>query len=523
MNTVLIRELIQLRYKLLWAKTRSRNGRIALFLSGYLILIAAVALLSAGGFGAAMLAVRSGKAEAVAQAVLSGIFLEAVLASNILGFGLNAIFSDVELRRYPLSAADRRIARHLTGIADPFWLLFLAMNLGLALGLYGAGAGSFWFGVITVLLLFVCNYLLARVVALAIDRMMQRRGGSAMLLGLILLLALGPSILGPWFRGHPERWQAVLGWLKYSPPFGAAAAMIHPDIRALNGILLILLWSAGLLALLTAMENRPAARAAPAAVRIDWDSRYERAAALFGPRYAPLVAHWLRFYLRNNRTRAMSLLQLPLIAFLTFQVGRQMGPNGFFVAALGTFPVATFMGTARITVNQFGYSAGGFQRYFLLPTDPAATLRAGSFASLLLGACSIPVLLAAWLLLAPKPLDPVMFLMLACSSLTGLFLFHAAALWVSVFNPRKGNYYSSIGNDLSLGGNILVVGGVLIALLGPRLLRQAWPAPFLPQNWWIAMLLAAVAAAGYLVSLNTIAGLFGRHRETLLAVVEGKA
>jgi hypothetical protein len=218
----------------------------------------------------------------------------------------------------------------------------------------------------------------------------------------------------------------------------------------------------------------------------------------------------------------MSLLQLPLVAFLTFQVGRQMGTNGFFIAALGTFPVATFMGIARITVNQFGYSAGGFRRYFLLPTDPAATLRAGSFASLLLGACSIPVLLAAWLVLAPKPFDAAMFLMLACSSLTGLFLFHAAALWVSVFNPRKGNYNSSLGNDLSLGGNILVIGGVITALLGPRLLHRAWPTPFQPQNWWMALPVAAVAAAGYVIALNTITGVFARRRETLLAVVEGR-
>ena len=34
MNTALIGELVRLRYKLLWAKTRSRNGRIALFLAG---------------------------------------------------------------------------------------------------------------------------------------------------------------------------------------------------------------------------------------------------------------------------------------------------------------------------------------------------------------------------------------------------------------------------------------------------------------------------------------------------------
>ena len=522
MNTTLIGELVRLRYKLLWAKTRSRNGRIALFLAGYLILVAVVILLTSGGFGAALIAVRSGKGETVAQAVLSGIFLEAVLASNILGFGLGAIFSDAELRRYPLHAGDRRVARHLTGIVDPFWILFLAMDLGLSMGLYGAGAGSFWFGLIAVLLLFVCNYLLARVIGVGIERMMQRRSGTALLLGLVMFLALAPSLLAPWFKGHPERWQAVLGWLQYSPPFGAAAAMIHPGAAGFNGILLILVWTLGLAALLTAMENRPPVRTAEASVKIDWDSRYERAAGLFGPGTAPLVAHWLRFYLRNNRTRAMSLLALPLVAFLTYQTGRQMGGNGFFIAALGTFPVATFMGTVRITVNQFGYSGGGFRRYFLLPTDPAATLRAGSFASLVIGSGSIPVLLVAWVVLAPKPLNLAMVAMLAGSTVTGLLLFHAAALWVTLFNPRKGNYNSSLGNDLSLGGNILMIGSVLLAILGPRSVSKVWPAPFQPENWWMTLVLAGAAAALYSASLKTVAGLFAPRRERLLAVVEGR-
>jgi len=204
MNTELIGHLVGLRYKLVWAKTRSRNGRIALFLAGYLLLIALLILLSTGGFGAALLAVRSGKAEIVARAVLGGIFLEGVLASAILGFGLNAIFSDLELRRYTLRASDRWIARHLIGIADPFWLLFLALDLGLALGLYVAGAGSFWFGLIAVLLLFLCNYVLARVVALAIDRMMQRRAGSALLLALVMGLAIAPSLVAQLFKRRPD-------------------------------------------------------------------------------------------------------------------------------------------------------------------------------------------------------------------------------------------------------------------------------------------------------------------------------
>jgi hypothetical protein len=521
-NTKLIGELIRLRYKLLWAKTRSRNGRIALFLAGYLLLVGAIILLTTGGFGAALLAVRSGKAELVARAVLGGIFLEATFASNILGFGLSAIFSDLELRRYPLTAFDRRIARHLTGIVDPFWVLFFALNLGLMVGLYAAGVGSFGLGSIAVLLLFVCNYLFARVIALGIDRMMQRRSGSALLLVLVLGLALSPSLAFQAFHRHPEWGDVALRWLAFTPPFGAAAAMIQSGMQAVNGILLIVFWTLGLVVLLVRLENLPAVTKSGTSVKMEWESPFDRVATIFSPNNAPLLAHWLRFYLRNNRTRAMSVLALPLIAFLTYQNGQKLGPNGFFIAALGTFPAATFLGIARITVNQFGYSGGGFRRYFLLPTDPGATLRAGSYASLLIGGACIPVLLAAWVVFAPKPIEPLMVLMLACSTIAGLFLFHAAALWVSLINPRKGNYNASLGNDLSLGGNILVIGGMLSAIFLPTLLHRAWPAPFQPKNWWMILLPAVAGIVLYRVSLNAASTALGPRRERLLAVVEGR-
>jgi hypothetical protein len=66
----LIFHLVGQRYKLLWAQTRTRNGRIALLFAGYLLAILLLVLFTAGGFGAAQIAVRSGHAEAVAQVVL---------------------------------------------------------------------------------------------------------------------------------------------------------------------------------------------------------------------------------------------------------------------------------------------------------------------------------------------------------------------------------------------------------------------------------------------------------------------
>ncbi len=72
---------------------------------------------------------------------------------------------------------------------------------------------------------------------------------------------------------------------------------------------------------------------------------------------------------------------------------------------MGAMPVLGYMGTSRIAVNQFGYTGGGFRRFFLLPTDPGAALRAASYASLLMGAGMIPLGLIAWIAFVPRGRD----------------------------------------------------------------------------------------------------------------------
>jgi len=523
LNTPIIFELIKLRYKLLWANTRSRNGRIALFLVGYILLALLIALLTTGGFAAAFVAVRAGRAEKIAQGVLFALFIQAVLASNVLGFGMSAIFSETELRRYPLGALDRQVARYVIGILDPFWFLILALEFGLASGLYIMGAGSFWLGTIAVLLLFVCNYMVARVVGVFIDQLMKRKGGSMILLALIMALAIGPSLAGPFIRRNPAILSALVERLQYTPPFGAAAGMTHSGWSAVYGLGTIIVWLLGVLLVLLYLENRPPQRQAAQSVKISWDSPFDRVGALFGPRIGPFVGHWLCFYGRNPRTRVMFLLALPIFAFITVGTARTLGPHGLFIAALGTFPMATFMATSRISVNQFGYVGGGFRRYFLLPTDSATTLRAASYASLTLGAVVVPVGLLAWILFAPRPIDLRMPVMLLCSAVAGLLFFNSLGVWITLFNPRRGNYSSVMGNDLSLGGNIVVLGGVVTALFAPRVLYRIWPAAVSPESWWMILPLPVLVATIYWATLKAAGPIFAARREQILAIVEGKA
>jgi hypothetical protein len=241
---------------------------------------------------------------------------------------------------------------------------------------------------------------------------------------------------------------------------------------------------------------------------------------------AVLLGHWLRFYLRNTRTRTFCMISVPLLGFLTYSMSHppemRMGPYSLFVAALGTFPMITFLGVSRISANQFGYVGGAFRRYFLLPIDPADTLRAASYAGVAIGASMLPLALAAFTIFAPFPFDARMLLMLLCSGLTGLFLLHGLGVWVTLYNPRKGNYTSNFGNDLSLGGNILLIGGMLLAILLPRLTYMLLPALISPESWWIWVPMPVMAFAFYLATLKSAGPVFVNRREKLLAVVEGR-
>jgi hypothetical protein len=526
MNLQLIGELVRLRYKLLWARTRSRNGRIALFITGYLLFVLVAILLSAGGFGAGMVAVRSGQAEKVAQIVLGALFLQAVLGTVIMGFGMNATFSDLELRRYPVTALERRITRHLIGIVDPFWFFILALELGLAVGLYAMGTSSFWLGITAVLLLFVCNYLFARAFGALVDRMMQHKAGSAFMLVLIFAISFGAGQIPVYLKHNPAAAASLVRILAYTPPFGAATLLgqaLSPA-KIASGFAVLFSWGIGLVLALAALDRRPSVvRQKLETTAIKFDSPFDRPASWFGPEDAPLVAHWLRFYVRNNRFRTITLISLPLVGFFTYNFSRPKAgfSSDIFLIALGTFGIATF-GTSRFAINQFGYVGGGFRRFFLLPADPAATLRAGSYATLLLGVPLIPLAALGWILLAPVPFDARKVLMLLCSATAGMFFYHSLGLWSSILGPRRGNYYGNLGNDLSLFGNLVMIGGMVFFLSMPHWLRLISPMLVSPDYWWWALAPVLGAALLYRISLRAAGRAFTERREQLMAVLEGR-
>jgi hypothetical protein len=299
------------------------------------------------------------------------------------------------------------------------------------------------------------------------------------------------------------------------------------DLSTVTALGVIVLWTGGLFALLVALERWPQKAAVAQNTKIVWEDRMDRAAAVFGPKTGPLVAHWMRFYFRNNRFRTIYPLTLPLVAFLLFYFTHQAragGPfsGGPFPVALGAFGVLGFVGTGQFAVNQFGYVGGGFRRFLLLPTDSAAAFRAGSYMFVSLSGVLILPAAILWAVFAPIPSSAAMLAMLVGGSLTSLFLFHGVALWTSILGPRRGKYTQSFGNDLSFAGNIVIIGGMMALLFGPQLAAKAWPVVVSPAYWWATPLAAVAAAVFYFASLRSASTLFRLRREQLMALMEGR-
>ncbi len=514
-----MRTLLGLRYRLLWAHVRSRKGKTVLFLVAYLFAILVVVLLVMGGFGAAMASIRLGKAELVARVVLGAFYLFGFFASAVLGIGVNEVFSDAALRRYPLSASARVAARHLTALLEPLWMFRLAFNLGVALGFCVFGVASLWLSALAAILLVVTNFLLARVAIGAFAWVMASRFAP---LGMLALL--GSSAGLPLLVRSQSFRSLAVNLSSYTPPFAAAKAMTGTEgLSSFLGVILLLGWCGGLAVLLLALDRLPVPSRTVAGARATWDSPLDRLAALFGPSLAPLISKTLRYYIRSPQTRYNYPLALPLVVIMVATQSRSHdSPSGLFPFALGLISLTGMMCTGALPLNIFGFDAAGFRRYLLQPVAPAKILRATSLAGLIPGATLIPIALLLWTAFPLVPSDGRMLAMLTSSAVAGWLLYHTLGLWTSLLSPRPIEFNLQFGNKLSLAANIVMMGCFLGSfMLLPMGLRALGESKVL-SYWWVAPLIMFVTIGSYLLSLRAGALVFSARRERILSLLEGR-
>jgi hypothetical protein len=523
MNARLPVTLLGIHYRLLWALGRTGKGRVTLVLLGYALAIPIIALLVAGGFGAALASVRLGKAELVARVALGSVFLAATLAAVLLGFGMGQAFSDAALRRYPVTAVQRLAARQLIALLDPLWLFVLAIYLGLASGFCAFGAGTPWLAVPGAVMLLLTNYLLARVLASMLDRILATRAGPAILLLLFMAASMGPVFIGSKLRHNLAFLAAGMAVVKLTPPSAAASLLTSaPALSSFAQIALLVAWCLGLARLLLWLERLPMPSRASAGGEVEWDSPLDRFAALFGTGLGPLVGKMLRHYIRSKYFRYSFPFAIPIFAMLVVQHSHgHADPMHAFLVALSVICIGSLVGPGGMPFNVFGLTGHGFRRYLLLPASSRTILRAAAVVPLLLGAVQIPLLLGLWLLFAPVHTDLRIATMLLSNALGALFLFQGLGLWTSLLFPREADYNPGFGGKSSKPA-MWVMFTMYMLFMALRGLLPHWGAQTVLRYWWVSPLFALASLAFFLLTVRAGAVVFQARRERLLFRVEGR-
>jgi hypothetical protein len=516
-DTAALLRLLALRYRLQWAKVRSRDGRIALLVAATLVVVVVAVLMALGGIGTAVAAVRAGKADRVALGVLTTFYVLAISVSIFMGIGVNAAFSNATLRRYPLSARDRFAARHLTAILDPLWFVCLALYLGVAIGFSILRVAPAWLTVPAAVLLLLTNFSVARAFVGCAEWILGTRVAPFLLVALAIFAMTTPPLLR-----EPAAVHLLSAVARLTPPGIAARIMAGGSpAPSLAWVVALMAWAISLALVLAGLDRLPARSRTVPGARAVWDGPCDRFGALFGATLGPLVTKMLRYYTRSPQVRWNFPFVLPMLVVGCVELARGGEPMDFFLYALGALAAVGFMCTGAMSLNLFGFDGAGFRRYFLLPAPPSRVVRAATVVAILPGAMLVTLALAAWALFRPVATDARILIMLAASGFGGLLFSQALSIWIAVLWPRPAQFAVTFGNRLSAAGGAALCGGVA-ALFGLPLALHGIGAAAVLRAWIVWPVFGLASCVWYVLTQGLAARAFGARREEMLAIIEGQ-
>jgi hypothetical protein len=514
--------LTRLRYRLIWAQARTSNGGILLLLSLYLLGGSIALLLTFGGLGAAIADSDLEQRGRVARLILATLFINGIGLSLMLGLGTLETFSEESLRRYPLSARERFLARHLIGLLDPIWALMAFGALGLAIGFSWFGKGTIIIGAAAAAAFIAASYLATVCLLSLIGQIMRSRVASTAL-GIIALalVSFGPlamSVLA--VSGGDVMWDLAGRILRLTPPGATAAMMVAESRLELFGAAsLLTFWIVALAWALRLLESLPRGVETKVSGGISWDNFYDQIAGLFGRAYAPFISKSLRYHLRCNVVR-FSLVTSPILALLGKFMSQGRSPGGSMLITFALFFIISSAISVSMMLNLLGYDGAGIRRYAILPSTFATALRASSVASLLLRAVVMLAAVAMWLAFSQKTIDARTLLMILGIVGCGLFLFNGLGIWTSVLSAKSANFDAMWNNRLSFGANLALMVGFTPYLIAMIFSERVNPSDLL-RFWWAPLPLVILCAGFYLFSMKTIEPVLNWRREKLIKLIAG--
>ncbi len=514
--------LLKLRYRLFWARARSRRAKIALSSGVFLVGWIAV-LLGMGGGGVGVVASRFAKPTVAADFAFGMVFVWAMVGALVFALDSPAALSDESLRRYPLTRLDRLAARYAVGLFDPLWLLVFVLDFSITAGFVATSAARWWAAFPAAALLFLTNYLAARLLAEVVGRITATRVGSAaLILAFAVLLAsagaLPLALQGP---NRPET-RLVLAALKFTPPLAVATVVTGASaLVSLGAMLVTLVWLLGVGFALVSLEGRPVRSKAVAGAEATWNSPHDLFAAMFGPTLAPLVGKTLRYYVRTPMFALNYLFCVigPTLLTLPPAFGGADPLAHFFAALAAVSFFVGYGGIGTVTSNAFGFDRSGFRRYFFSPVSSRSILRAMAFVPLALGAPSVPLSLGVFLVFWHAGVDSRMVILWFSVGFGGLLLFQGLGLWTSLFSPRARDFEIRYGKTLPMAQNILMIVSMASCPVLLAIFHVLGSATLLAY-WWVAVLALLPVAAFYIFTLRRAGSVLRARREQMLPILE---
>ena len=452
-----------------------------------------------------------------------GVYLE--LHRLLFGAGPRASFSDVVLRRYPLTAQQRLAARHLIGLLDPIWPLLLALAAGLAAGFAIGNPWRLMIGLPAAALYVSLVYLITATILSLVDRLLQHKAGPT-ILGFGMFLLINAVVLAPRFllptqnRGWLEGLDRVLRLL---PP-GAAAFLIAG--AGLKETLLAGCALAGWFLLpalvLYLLENRPPVSVPEKQGGIVWENPVDRAAGWFGPGLGPLVAKWLRSYLRSQQVCFGLVAAVPAMVGLPWVLSGRGGPEKVYLTTLALMFMLGALTAGPASTNMFGFDGKGIRRYSILPVHFVRVHRAGSLAVVLLGTVLIPPALIACLACSNIPFHGWLILMPVLSAIAGIFYSNALGLWTTVLSPFPVDPRNMFGNRAPVAVTLIQVASFQPAMASMLYLRENNTLASVRNYAWLLFAAVIVCLALYVVSLYFTGRILLARRERLISCIAGK-
>jgi hypothetical protein len=451
--------------------------------------------------------------------------------------GFGAGFEFRTLLRFPLSLRAFYVIGLAYGLADFAAIASLCWLTAMILGAAVANASVLPAMLLISALFVLMNITLERMIGSWLERILARRRGREMFFALFILFAVSVQFINPLLQRYGRTAQPwvrhFLPYLSVFPPSlagraiaGAAQNHFADTLLGAAGISAYMLLFSLLLWLRFATQYRgeelsETAAPARAVVRpVYRTAEQSDALRLLTPQVAAVLRKEFRYLTRNSF--AFFLLIMPpvfVLLFTTQFAGRHPTAmkhpisTEFFFPGMMAYLLLILMAPAY---NSFAYDGKGIQTFFTAPLSFREVFLGKNLLQVGMLVFELTLSMVAFSYLVGLPSLPILLATLAAIlfNVTGQL---TIANWSSLCFPRKLNFGQMRGQRQS-GMAVLVSFGTQILLGGisaPILFMSRWTGDkWLPLE--VFAFLAAAAIAGYSSSLEPLASLAEKKKETLI-------